>query len=57
MQRFSLSRQFSQGADVGKTPELSLGGPDEFNPYDTTALHIFVKEAFPGALLLEEHQV
>ena len=28
-----------------------------FNPYDTTALHIFIDETFPGANLLEEHQV
>ena len=28
-----------------------------FNPYDTTALHLFIDETFPGANLLEEHQV
>ena len=28
-----------------------------FDPFDTTALHIFIKESFAGALLLEEHQV
>ena len=28
-----------------------------FNPFDTTMLHDFIKEKFPGALLLEEHQV
>lgn len=28
-----------------------------FDPYDTTSLHIFIREAFPGAILLEEHQV
>ena len=26
-------------------------------PYDTTALHKFIREAFPGTLLLEEHKV
>lgn len=26
-------------------------------PYDTTSLHLFIKEAFPGAVLREEHQV
>ena len=38
------------------------GGPGSpaksvFDPYDTTSLHIFIREAFPGAVLLEEHQV
>ena len=28
-----------------------------FNPFDTTMLHDFIKEKYPGALLLEEHQV
>ena len=28
-----------------------------FDPYDTTALQNFVKGSFPGATLLEEHQV
>lgn len=27
-----------------------------FNPFDTAPLHTFVKEAFSGAILLEEHQ-
>ena len=39
---------------------LSLGGggtASVFNPYDTTSLHTFIREVFPGALLLEEHQV
>ena len=31
--------------------------PGVFNPYNTTSLNIFIREAFPGALLLEEHQV
>lgn len=36
-----------------------LGSPARsvFDPYDTTSLHIFIREAFPGAILLEEHQV
>ena len=39
---------------------VSLGGGETssvFNPYNTSSLHIFIKEVFPGALLLEEHQV
>ena len=28
-----------------------------FNPFDATALHNFMNEMFPGAILLEEHQV
>ena len=48
---------------VGEAPiSLSGGGIDSpaksaFNPYDTTSLHIFLCETFPGAVLLEEHQV
>ncbi len=34
-----------------------LGGGGTFNPYDTTSLHIFIREAFHEAVLLEEHQV
>ena len=26
-------------------------------PYNTTSLHSFIRETFPGAVLLEEHQV
>ena len=26
-------------------------------PYDATSLHTFINETFPGAVLLEEHQV
>jgi len=36
---------------------IPLGGGVAFDPFDTTALHIFIKESFPGAVLLEEHQV
>ena len=36
---------------------ISLGGGMSFNPFDTTALHIFIKESFDGAVLLEEHHV
>ena len=39
------------------SPAFTLGGGSTFNPYDTTSLHIFIREAFPGAVLLEEHQV
>ena len=28
-----------------------------FDPYDTTSLHIFIRETFSGATLMEEHQV
>lgn len=28
-----------------------------FNPFDTTSLHIFIRESFSGAVLMEEHQV
>ena len=47
----------------GEAPiPLSGGGLDSpsksaFNPYDTTSLHIFLHETFPGAILLEEHKV
>ena len=47
----------------GEAPiPLSGGGFDSpsksaFNPYDTTSLHIFLHETFPGAILLEEHKV
>lgn len=50
-------------AGHGEAPiPLSGGGVDSpaksvFNPYDTTSLHIFLHETFPGAILLEEHQV
>ena len=28
-----------------------------FDPYDTTALHNFIKDTFPDGVLKEEHQV
>ena len=41
---------------------LSPSGPVDLihlgdGPYDTTFLHTFIRETFPGAVLLEEHQV
>lgn len=30
---------------------------EPFDPYNTTALHEFIKRSFPAATLLEEHQV
>ena len=49
----NVARQTSVGLNGG------LGSPARsvFDPYDTTSLHIFIREAFPGAVLLEEHQV
>ncbi len=42
-------------------PEIYLNGgyADDGigNSNDTTSVHIFVREAFSGAMLLEEHQV
>ena len=48
----NVARQTSVGLNGG------LGSPARsvFDPYDTTSLHIFIREAFPGAVLLEEHQ-
>ncbi len=41
-----------------QSPEvLSMGGGSNANPYNTASLHTFIKEAFPDAVLLEEHQV
>ena len=45
---------------LSRVSGFSFGGgetPSDFNPYDTTSLNIFIRETFPGALLLEEHQV
>jgi len=47
--RFGHSGLHDVSVERARTPGI-------FNPYDTTALHIFIREAFPGALLLEEHQ-
>ena len=71
--RFSLRRQGSRDGGVPPSPRtpsrtpISPGPPDvslhgggfatSFNAFDTTSLHIFVREAFPGATVLEEHQV
>ncbi len=62
--KFSFLRQGSKLSNLSPptsptavAPDTPLGGGGTFNPYDTTSLHIFVKEAFPGAVLLEEHQV
>lgn len=35
----------------------AVASNNTFNPYDATSLHIFIREAFTGAVLLEEHQV
>lgn len=42
---------------VGLSGGLGSPARSVFDPYDTTSLHIFIREAFPGAILLEEHQV
>ena len=49
----------SHSAETETAVTLAGGGAANsvFNPYDTTSLHIFIREAFPTALLLEEHQV
>jgi hypothetical protein len=49
----NVARQQSVGMNGG----LSSPARSVFDPYDTTSLHIFIREAFPGAVLLEEHQV
>ena len=41
-----------QLGDGSGSPLKSVTGP-----YDATALHTFIRETFPGAILLEEHQV
>ena len=41
-----------QLGDGNGSPLKSVTGP-----YDATALHTFIRETFPGAILLEEHQV
>jgi ATP-binding cassette subfamily A (ABC1) protein 3 len=37
------------------SPGISLAG-EVFNPFATQAVNIFIKETFPGAVKLEEHQ-
>ena len=41
-----------QLGDGNGSPLKSVTGP-----YDATSLHTFISETFPGAVLLEEHQV
>ena len=41
-----------QLGDGNGSPLKSVTGP-----YDATALHTFIRETFPGTILLEEHQV
>ena len=38
---------------------IQLGSPlkSVIGSYDATLLHAFIRETFPGAVLLEEHQV
>ena len=49
--RNSLIMIFHRSINIERHP---LGGS---GPFDTTQLHIFIKESFSGAVLLEEHQV
>ena len=46
---------------ASQPPPIPLNGGGQvisaYNPYDTTSLHIFIREAFSGAILMEEHQV
>ena len=46
-----------KGPPTAARSDVPLGGSHTFQPYDTTSLHIFIREAFHGAVLLEEHQV
>ena len=47
---------FSSPSTPGET-SIQLTGGIGGVAYDATSLHIFIREAFPGAVLLEEHQV
>ena len=47
---------FSSPSTPGET-SIQLTGGIGGAAYDATSLHIFIREAFPGAVLLEEHQV
>ena len=47
----------SAASHRGYGRQVSGGDVFVFNPFDATALHNFIREAFPGAILLEEHQV
>ena len=52
---------FSNSPSVGNgslIPLLPCGAQgSSFNPYDTTLIHAFIKNNYPGSHLLEEHQV
>ena len=50
------SRQQS-GSLHGYSRQVSGADVFVFNPYDATALHSFMNEMFPAAVLLEEHQI
>ena len=50
------SRQQS-GSRHGYNRQVSGADVFVFNPFDATALRSFINEMFPGAVLLEEHQV
>ena len=41
-----------QLGEVSGSPLKSVAGP-----YDASSLHTFIRDTFPGAILLEEHQV
>ena len=45
------------GENVSAVSEAPSAASNSFNPFDTTALHTFIRGAFAGAVLLEEHRV
>ena len=39
------------------TSSIDLSSLNVVDQFNTTELHTFINETFPGAILLEEHQV
>lgn len=55
---FSYCSQPSVGETaVNLSGEVGSPAKSLSNPFDATSLHMFIREAFPGSVLLEEHQV
>lgn len=55
--RGTSSGTFSQGSADRTTASAAAGGGGGLQEIDTNALKYFIDQSFPGAVLMEEHQV
>ena len=54
---FFPSKSVTSDTPIELSGGINSPAKSTFNAYDTTSLHIFIRESFPDSVLLEKHQV